>query len=114
MPLCVREKGKVDQARKSLTWLRPNKDAVEGESISIQAAIEESKENVGKALFFEMFRNPVDRRLTILAVAAVNTQAASGAMYVHHILVSIHSEDCVMVVILDGLLTLPLVHSRFM
>lgn len=28
-----------------------------------------------------MFRNPIDRRRTILAVAAVNTQAASGAMY---------------------------------
>lgn len=28
-----------------------------------------------------MFRNPVDRRRTICAVAAVNTQAASGAMY---------------------------------
>ena len=37
--------------------------------------------NQGKHLFIEMFKNPIDRRRTILAVAAVNTQAASGAMY---------------------------------
>lgn len=30
---------------------------------------------------WDMFANPVDRRRTILAVAAVSTQAASGAMY---------------------------------
>ena len=75
------EQGKVEKARKSLNWLRPNKDTVEGELVSIQAAIEESKENQGKALLIEMFRNPVDRRRTMLAVAAVNTQAASGAMF---------------------------------
>lgn len=63
-------------------WLRPNADAVDPEMTSIQAAIEEARENSGKALFLEMFRNPVDRRRTILAVAAVNTQAASGAMFI--------------------------------
>lgn len=28
-----------------------------------------------------MFSNPIDRRRTVCAVLAVNTQAASGAMY---------------------------------
>jgi len=28
-----------------------------------------------------MFSNPIDRRRTVCAVAAVNTQAASGAMF---------------------------------
>jgi MFS transporter, SP family, sugar:H+ symporter len=63
-------------------WLRPNAEAVDTEISSIGAAIEEDKENSGKALFLEMFRNPVDRRRMILAVAAVNTQAASGAMFI--------------------------------
>ena len=85
-PEKLMEKGKVEQARKSMIWLRPNKDAIEGEILSMQTAIEESKENSGRALFLEMFRNPVDRRRSIVAVAATNTQAASGAMYVLPIL----------------------------
>jgi MFS transporter, SP family, sugar:H+ symporter len=80
-PRWLMEKGKVDKARKSLLWLRPNQDAVDGELNTIQAAIDEARANSGKALFFEMFSNPVDRRRTILAVCAVNTQAASGAMF---------------------------------
>jgi hypothetical protein len=79
-PRWLMEQGKVEKARKSLHWLRPNKNAIESELVSIQTAMDESKENSGKALFFEMFRGPVNRRRTILAVAAVNTQAASGAM----------------------------------
>jgi len=73
------EKGKTEKATKSLLWLRPHKDSVDTELRNIQAAIDEAKENSGKALFFEMFRG-IDRRRTLLAVGAVNTQAASGAM----------------------------------
>ncbi|KAK5138479.1 hypothetical protein LTR08_000065 [Meristemomyces frigidus] len=80
-PRWLMEKGKTEQAKKSLLWLRPNKDAVDSEIFSIQEAIDAAKENSGKALFLEMFRNPVDRRRTLLAVGAVNTQAASGAMF---------------------------------
>lgn len=80
-PRWLMEKGKTEEAKKSLLWLRPNKDAVDSELRSIQTAIDETKANSGKALFFEMFRNPVDRRRTMLAVGAVNTQAASGAMF---------------------------------
>lgn len=80
-PRWLMEKGKVEKARKSLNWLRPNKEAIENELASIQVAIDEAKANSGSALFWEMFSNPVDRRRTVLAVCAVNTQAASGAMY---------------------------------
>ena len=76
------EKGRTEQAKKSLLWLRPDKDAVDGEIFSVQQAINEAKDNSGKALFLEMFRNPIDRRRTLLAVGAVNTQAASGAMFI--------------------------------
>lgn len=37
------EKGKREQALKSLYWLRPDKDGVEGELASIQGAIDEAK-----------------------------------------------------------------------
>ncbi|GAB7354614.1 hypothetical protein MBLNU459_g5052t1 [Dothideomycetes sp. NU459] len=72
---------KPGKAQKALYWLRPDKNAVERELASIQAAIDQDralKENVSIA---DMWRNPVDRRRTILAVAAVNCQAASGAMF---------------------------------
>ena len=80
-PRWLMEQGKVESARKSLEWLRPNKDAIESELVSIQMAMDESKESSGKALLLEMFKGPVNRRRTMLAVAAVNTQAASGAMF---------------------------------
>lgn len=81
-PRWLMERGQTEKARKSLLWLRPNQDAVEGEMATIQAAIDEAAEHKGSAKFLDMFRNPVDRRRTILAVAAVNTQAASGAMFI--------------------------------
>ena len=84
-PRWLMEQGDREKAQKSLHWLRPqspNKaESIEGELIGIDAAIQESKENQGKSLFLDMFKNPIDRRRTILAVAAVNTQAASGAMF---------------------------------
>lgn len=105
-PRWLLEKGKTEKAKKALYWLRPDPGSVEGEIVSIQAAIDEAKvrlsvlrehilfnpeqmlicnhivqENQGRHLFFEIFKNPVDRRRAVLAVAAVNTQAASGAMY---------------------------------
>jgi len=80
-PRWLMETGHVEKARKSLNWLRPNKDAIDSELATIQIAIDEAKANSGTSLFWEMFSNPVDRRRTVLAVCAVNTQAASGAMY---------------------------------
>lgn len=80
-PRWLMERGKTEQARKALLWLRPNQAAVEPELQSIQAAIDEAAQNSGKALWLEMWQNPIDRRRTVLAICAVNTQAASGAMY---------------------------------
>lgn len=80
-PRWLAEQEKHEQARRALLWLRPNHDGVETELVAVQAAIEEDKKNSGKALFIEMFTNPIDRRRMILAVAAVSTQAASGAMF---------------------------------
>lgn len=72
---------KPAKAQKALTWLRPYKDVVDSELASIQAAIDQDRAMKDGVSILDMFRNPVDRRRTILAVAAVNCQAASGAMF---------------------------------
>jgi MFS family permease len=71
----------TEKARKALHWLRPYSDTVDDEISSIQAAIEAERALAKSADALDMFRNPVDRRRTLLAVAAVSLQAASGAMY---------------------------------
>ncbi|KAJ4351420.1 uncharacterized protein N0V89_006762 [Didymosphaeria variabile] len=70
-----------DQAKKSLMWMRPNKDAVQEELDDIHAAILAEKEVASSASFIDIIKNPVDRRRTLLAIAAVSIQAASGAMF---------------------------------
>lgn len=72
---------KNDQARRSLMWMRPHQDAVQEEMDDIQAAILAEKELATSASFIDIWKNPVDRRRTLLAVAAVSIQAASGAMF---------------------------------
>lgn len=46
-PRWLMEKGKTEQARKSLSWLRPDQSAVDGELVGIQAAIDEAKVSRG-------------------------------------------------------------------
>lgn len=77
-----REHNQTEKAYKALTWLRPNKDAVEPEIQTTQAAIDEDQQHKGKRLWLEMWRDPIDRRRSIISIAAVNLQAASGAMYI--------------------------------
>ena len=74
--------GKVEQARKALQWLRPDQDGVEAELAEMQIAIEAEKQSVRGAAVLDMWRNPVDRRRTLLAVGAVSVQAACGAMFI--------------------------------
>ncbi|KAL9109690.1 MAG: hypothetical protein Q9227_005728 [Pyrenula ochraceoflavens] len=73
--------GKPEQARKALLWLRPEPRTVELEIADIQAAINAEQELAKKASWIDMFKDPVDRRRTMLAVVGVSTQAASGAMF---------------------------------
>lgn len=70
------------EARKSLLWMRPQQDAVDAELEQIHAAILAEKEAASSASFIYIVRNPVDRRRTLLAIAAVSIQAASGAMFI--------------------------------
>ncbi|KAF1849238.1 MFS monosaccharide transporter-like protein [Cucurbitaria berberidis CBS 394.84] len=72
---------KQDQAHKSMVWMRPNPETVAEELAEIQAAIDAEKHTKETANFLDIWRDPVDRRRTLLAIAAVSTQAASGAMF---------------------------------
>ncbi|KAI9687670.1 MAG: hypothetical protein M1820_010401 [Bogoriella megaspora] len=74
-------RGETEKARKALLWLRPYADQVEPEIDGILAAINAERDLSRTVSWFDMFKNPVDRRRTLLSVAAVSLQAASGAMY---------------------------------
>jgi len=70
-----------EKARKALAWLRPFPELVEGEIEEMEAAIEAERALAKSADALDMFRNPIDRRRTLLAIGAIGLQAASGAMY---------------------------------
>ncbi|KAF2462271.1 putative maltose permease [Lineolata rhizophorae] len=80
-PRWLVQHGTMEKARASLLWLRPDKDAVDGELAEIKAALEAEERMARGVGFLDCFRNPIDRRRTIVAVAGVSTQAASGAMF---------------------------------
>ncbi|KAH7132549.1 general substrate transporter [Dendryphion nanum] len=70
-----------EEAEKSLLWMRPNPEGVAEEMADIQAALLAEKELASSASFIDIMKNPIDRRRTLLAVGAISTQAASGAMF---------------------------------
>ncbi|KAF3392646.1 Maltose permease MAL31 [Penicillium rolfsii] len=80
-PRWLLQHDKVEEARKALVWLRPDQETVNKEMEDIKNAIELEQNLASGVSVWDMFANPVDRRRTILAVAAVCTQAASGAMF---------------------------------
>lgn len=81
-PRYLVSKDKIDQARKALTWLRPNGDlGVEAELREIELIAQEEKEQAKSVGWWDCFKDPVDRRRTMIAVGAVTVQAASGAFF---------------------------------
>ncbi|KAJ5628551.1 Maltose permease [Penicillium lividum] len=80
-PRWLLQHDEVEKARKALVWLRPDQETVDREMSEIQRAIEQERSLASSTSVWDMFTNPVDRRRTILAVSAVTTQAASGAMF---------------------------------
>ncbi|KAJ5933527.1 Maltose permease [Penicillium verhagenii] len=80
-PRWLLQRDEVEKARKALVWLRPDQETVEQEMGEIQHAIELERGLASGTSVWDMFTNPIDRRRTILAVGAVTTQAASGAMF---------------------------------
>ena len=80
-PRWLMEQGRLQEARKAMHWLRPDPAAADRETDEIEAAMEQERAMKSGLAISDMWTNPVDRRRTIIAVAAVNTQAASGAMF---------------------------------
>jgi len=79
-PRWLVQQGKVDKARRSLRWLRPEADSIEAELKGIEITIEKEKMLEKGNAIFNMFRG-ADRRRTFVAVGAVSVQAASGVMF---------------------------------
>jgi len=81
-PRWLAQHGKLDRARKALRWHRPGtEEEIDQEMRDIQAALETEMSRVKSVAVWDMFRNPIDRRRTILAACALTVQGASGAMY---------------------------------
>ena len=81
-PRWLAQDGKLEQARKSLRWHRPGPDsAIDREMRIITDALDHEAASVNSVAVWDMFRNPIDRRRTILATCALTVQGASGAMY---------------------------------
>lgn len=80
-PRWLLQKGKKEEAHKAMMWLRPYPETVDAEIAEIQAAIDMELSLADGVSVWDMFKNPVDRRRTVLAVCGVTLQAASGAMY---------------------------------
>jgi hypothetical protein len=74
--------GKREEGVKSLARLRPDGADVEDEAAIIVAAIERERELSRGVGVVDLFRNPIDRRRTIIAVCGVTTQAATGSMFI--------------------------------
>lgn len=80
-PRYLVDKGKHEAARKALLWLRPKGSNIDIELVEIQETARLEKEMAESVGWIDLFRRPIDRKRTLLAVAAVSTQAASGAFY---------------------------------
>jgi len=73
---------KEDKARKSLQRLRPCAELVEEELASMKAMIELETSLAQSTNIIDLWRNPIDRRRSLLAIGAVTLQVASGASFI--------------------------------
>ncbi|KAI0482082.1 MFS monosaccharide transporter-like protein [Xylariaceae sp. FL0804] len=81
-PRYLASRGRMGEAERALRWLRPAAWDVAAELAEMRATLA-AEESMQKGIgYADLVRNPVDRRRTVLAVLALTTQAASGAMFV--------------------------------
>ena len=72
----------TEKARAALRWLRPMpNDIVDAELDQIKTAIDLERDLSQNTEILDIWRNPIDRRRTLLAIGGVSLQAASGAIY---------------------------------
>ena len=80
-PRWLLQMDREEDARKALKWLRPFPELVDAELAEMKAAIDAEKHLAVNSEIVDIWRNPIDRRRTLLAIGAVTLQAGSGAMY---------------------------------
>ncbi|CAI6333737.1 unnamed protein product [Periconia digitata] len=74
--------GRQEEGIKALEWMRPKGFDSAAEAAEIKAAIDKERELKSGVGWLDMFRDPINRRRTILAVCAITLQAASGSMFI--------------------------------
>ena len=74
--------GNEDAAIKSLRWLRPQGWAVDTEFNEMRSALETEQRLQSDVGIVDLFKNPVDRRRTLLSAGALLCQASSGSMFI--------------------------------
>ncbi|KAK4139408.1 uncharacterized protein C8A04DRAFT_15904 [Dichotomopilus funicola] len=82
-PRWLAQHGRQDAARRALRWFRPGTEGeIDAEMHDIVTALELEIVRERSIAVWDMFRNPIDRRRTILAVCTVAVQGSSGAMFI--------------------------------
>lgn len=81
-PRWLLDKGRFDDSCKSLTWLRPTGHDSGDEANQIQLAIKKERETKSGAGFADMFRDPVDRRRTMISICALSLAGVPGSMFI--------------------------------
>ena len=80
-PRWLLSRGREAEAEKALLWLRPAGFPVREEFTEMKLGLQAEQEQRAQFGFFDIFRDPVNRRRTLLSMAAITSQAASGSMY---------------------------------
>ncbi|KAI1653800.1 putative maltose permease [Daldinia decipiens] len=81
-PRWLAAKGLFDEAERSLHRLRPEGWSVSQEMTDMKTTLEAEARLQSGIGYVDLVRNPIDRRRTIVAILALTSQAASGAMFV--------------------------------
>lgn len=81
-PRWLAAKGRFDEAEQSLHRLRPEGWSVSQELTDMKTTLEAEARLQSGIGYVDLVRNPIDRRRTTIAILALTSQAASGAMFV--------------------------------
>ncbi|KAI8626599.1 MFS monosaccharide transporter-like protein [Xylariaceae sp. FL1651] len=81
-PRWLAAKGRMTEAERALQRLRPVGWSIADELDEMKTTLAAEARLQSSVGYLTLFKNPIDRRRTIISVLALTTQAASGAMFV--------------------------------